>query len=187
MGQKYILLSNIDLSAFFDNIEGEESKKWKSIGTTETDAFKGVFDGNNYKIYNIPEFESTNTRVGFFGYLNGGTIQNCGFIYKDGTTLKSTQDVGGVVGRIVNGYVSNVSSSGATVSNNGNNTNSYGGLVGSIANGTISNSSNYNTVSAKIMPAELLGMQRAPTQSLDAITLALLKRHRALLELLVNL
>lgn len=156
-GKKYILLSNIDLSAFFDNIEGEESKKWKSIGTTETDAFKGVFDGNNYKIYNIPEFESTNTRVGFFGYLNGGTIQNCGFIYKDGTTLKSTQDVGGVVGRIVNGEVIGVSSSGATVSNNGNDDNSYGGLVGSIANGTISNSSNYNTVSANNNAGGIVG------------------------------
>lgn len=155
-GKKYILLSNIDLSAFFDNIENEENKKWKSIGT-ETNAFKGVFDGNNYKIYNIPEFESINTRVGFFGYLDGGTIQNCGFIYKDRTTLKSTQDVGGVVGRIVNGYVSNVSSSGATVSNNGNDTNSYGGLVGSIANGTISNSSNYNTVSAKNNAGGIVG------------------------------
>ncbi|MDY5586093.1 MAG: hypothetical protein SPF37_02120 [Eubacteriales bacterium] len=155
--QKYILLSNIDLSAFFDNIEGEESKKWKSIGTTETDAFKGVFDGNNYKIYNIPEFESTNTRVGFFGYLNGGTIQNCGFIYKDGTTLKSTQDVGGVVGRIENGSVNNVSSSGATVSDDENNDNSYGGLVGSIAKGTISNSSNYNTVSANNNAGGIVG------------------------------
>lgn len=156
-GKKYILLSNIDLSAFFDNIEGEESKKWKSIGTTETDAFKGVFDGNNYKIYNIPEFESTNTRVGFFGYLNGGTIQNCGFIYKDGTTLKSTQDVGGVVGRIENGSVNNVSSSGATVSDNGNDNNSYGGLVGSIADGKILNSSNYNTVSANNNAGGIVG------------------------------
>ena len=156
-GKKYILLSNIDLSAFFDNIEGEESKKWKSIGTTETDAFKGVFDGNNYKIYNIPQFESTDTRVGFFGYLDGGTIQNCGFIYKDGTTLKSTQDVGGVVGRIEKGSVNNVSSSGATVSDNGNDNNSYGGLVGSIANGTISNSSNYNTVSANNNAGGIVG------------------------------
>lgn len=155
--QKYILLSNIDLSAFFDNIEGEESKKWKSIGTTETDAFKGVFDGNNYKIYNIPQFESTDTRVGFFGYLDGGTIQNCGFIYKDGTTLKSTKDVGGVVGRIENGSVNNVSSSGATVSDDENNDNSYGGLVGSIANGTISNSSNYNTVSANNNAGGIVG------------------------------
>lgn len=148
-GKKYILLSNIDLSA-------AGLANWKSIGTG-TNAFKGVFDGNNYKIYNIPEFESTNTRVGFFGYLNGGTIQNCGFIYKDGTTLKSTQDVGGVVGRIENGSVNNVSSSGATVSNNGNDTNSYGGLVGSIANGTISNSSNYNTVSAKNNAGGIVG------------------------------
>ena len=139
-GKEYILLSNIDLSA-----AGLES--WKSIGT-EGNAFKGVFDGDNYKIYNIPEFESKTTRVGFFGYLNGGTIKNCGFIYKDGTQLKSTQDVGGVVGRIENGEVIGVSSSGATVSNDGNPDNSYGGLVGSIANGKIENSSNYNTVSA---------------------------------------
>ena len=132
--QKYILLSNIDLSA-------AGLANWKSIGT-ETDAFKGVFDGNNYKIYNIPEFAIKDTRVGFFGYLDGGTIQNCGFIYKDGTTLKSTEDVGGVVGRIVNGEVIGVSSSGAIVSHNENDDISYGGLVGSIANGTISNSSN---------------------------------------------
>lgn len=148
-GKKYILLSNIDLSA-------AGLANWKSIGTG-TNAFKGVFDGNNYKIYNIPEFESTNTRVGFFGYLNGGTIQNCGFIYKDGTELKSTQDVGGVVGRIENGSVNNVSSSGATVSDNGNDNNSYGGLVGSIADGKILNSSNYNTVSANNNAGGIVG------------------------------
>lgn len=148
-GKKYILLSNIDLSA-------TGLTNWSPIGT-ETNAFKGVFDGKNYKIYNIPEFAIKDARVGFFGYLDGGTIQNCGFIYKDGTTLKSTEDVGGVVGRIVNGYVSNVSSSGATVSNNGNDTKSYGGLVGSIANGTISNSSNYNTVTAKNNAGGIVG------------------------------
>lgn len=156
-GKKYILLSNIDLSAFFDNIEKEENKKWDSIGRQEGYGYTGTFDGNNYKIYNIPEFNNTTSRVGFFGYLSGGTIKNCGFIYKDGTELKSTQDVGGVVGRIENGSVNNVSSSGATVSDNGNDNNSYGGLVGSIRNGTISNSSNYNTVSAKNNAGGIVG------------------------------
>lgn len=157
-GKKYILLSNIDLSAFFDNIEKEENKKWDSIGRQEGYGYTGTFDGNNYKIYNIPEFNNTTSRVGFFGCLSGGTIKNCGFIYKDGTELKSTQDVGGVVGRIENGSVNNVSSSGATVSNNGNGDNSYGGgLVGSIANGTISNSSNYNTVSANNNAGGIVG------------------------------
>lgn len=163
--QKYILLSNIDLSA-----AGLPS--WSPIGTAndEKNAFTGVFDGKNYKIYNIPEFEIKKARVGFFGYLGywikkeGGEIKsaegqilNCGFIYKDGTILKSTEDVGGVVGRIENGKVIGVSSSGATVSNNGNNTNSYGGLVGSIRNGEISNSSNYNTVSAKNNAGGIVG------------------------------
>ena len=156
-GKKYILLSNIDLSAFFDNIEKEENKKWDSIGRQEGYGYTGTFDGNNYKIYNIPEFNNTTSRVGFFGYLSGGTIKNCGFIYKDGTELKSTQDVGGVVGRIENGSVNNVSSSGATVSDNGNDNNSYGGLVGSIADGKILNSSNYNTVSANNNAGGIVG------------------------------
>lgn len=163
--QEYILLSNIDLSA-----AGLTS--WKSIGTAndEKNAFTGVFDGKNYKIYNIPEFEIKEARVGFFGYLGYwikkegeeiktavGQILNCGFIYKKDTTLTSTEDVGGAVGRIENGYVSNVSSSGATVSNNGNPDKSYGGLVGSIRNGTISNSSNYNTVSANNNAGGIVG------------------------------
>lgn len=156
-GKKYILLSNIDLSAFFDNIKEEKNKKWDSIGRQEGYGYTGTFDGNNYKIYNIPEFNNTTSRVGFFGYLSGGTIKNCGFIYKDGTELKSTQDVGGVVGRIEKGTIENVSSSGATISNNNNEDNSYGGLVGSIANGTISNSSNYNTVSAKNNAGGIVG------------------------------
>lgn len=148
-GKNYILLSDIDLSA-------AGLAKWKSIGTG-INAFKGVFDGNNYKIYNIPQFAFSNARVGFFGYLNGGTIQNCGFIYKKDTILTSSEDVGGVVGRIENGSVKNVSSSGATVSNNGNDNNSYGGLVGSIADGKILNSSNYNTVSAKNNAGGIVG------------------------------
>lgn len=149
--QNYILLSNIDLGE-----TGAELTSWESIGTG-INAFKGVFDGNNYKIYNIPQFAFSNARVGFFGYLNGGTIQNCGFIYKKDTILTSSEDVGGVVGRIENGSVKNVSSSGATVSNNENDNNSYGGLVGSIANGTISNSSNYNTVTAKNNAGGIVG------------------------------
>lgn len=156
-GKKYILLSNIDLSAFFDNIKEEKNKKWDSIGRQEGYGYTGTFDGNNYKIYNIPEFNNTTSRVGFFGYLSGGTIKNCGFIYKDGTELKSTQDVGGVVGRIEKGTIENVSSSGATISNNNNEDNSYGGLVGSIADGKILNSSNYNTVSANNNAGGIVG------------------------------
>lgn len=148
-GRSFILLSNIDLSIIVG--------KWDSIGSQEGYGYTGTFDGNNYKIYNIPEFNNTTSRVGFFGYLSGGTIKNCGFIYGDGTTLKSTQDVGGVVGRVEKGTIENVSSSGATISNNNNEDNSYGGLVGSIADGKILNSSNYNTVSAKNNAGGIVG------------------------------
>lgn len=148
-GRSFILLSNIDLSIIVG--------KWDSIGSQEGYGYTGTFDGNNYKIYNIPEFNNITSRVGFFGYLSGGTIKNCGFIYGDGTTLKSTQDVGGVVGRVEKGTIENVSSSGATISNNNNKDNSYGGLVGSIADGKILNSSNYNTVSAKNNAGGIVG------------------------------
>lgn len=147
-GKKYILLSNIDLSA-----AGLAS--WSPIGTGTNNgtkqAFTGCFDGNSYKIIEIPGMSVENTHLGFFGYVSGGTIQNCGFIYRNEAAIiqNGGNDAGGVVGQLDgNAMVDNVSSSGATVSNNGNDDNSYGGLVGSIAKGTISNSSNYNTVSA---------------------------------------
>lgn len=60
-GKTVKLGANIDLSG----------KKWTPIGSTSSKVFKGVFDGQNYTVSNI-KIDSTETNVGFFGYVGGG-------------------------------------------------------------------------------------------------------------------
>lgn len=156
-GKKYILLSNIDLSA-----AGLTS--WSPIGTGTNNgtkqAFTGCFDGNGYKIIEIPGMSVENTHLGFFGYVSGGTIQNCGFIYRNEAAIiqNGENDAGGVVGQLDgNAMVDNVSSSGATIDIK-TTTNSFGGLVGAaVGSSSITNSTNFNTVTTKVSPANNAG------------------------------
>ena len=156
-GKKYILLSNIDLSA-----AGLAS--WSPIGTGTNNgtkqAFTGCFDGNSYKIIEIPGMRVENTHLGFFGYVSGGTIQNCGFIYRNEAKIiqNGNNDAGGVVGQLDgNATVDNVSSSGATIDIK-TTTNSFGGLVGAaVGSSSITNSTNFNTVTTKVSSANNAG------------------------------
>lgn len=158
--QKYILLSNIDLSA-------ARLKSWSPIGTGTNNgtkqAFTGCFDGNSYKIIEIPGMseDNNNTHLGFFGYVSGkGIVKNCGFIYRDKATIiqNGGNDAGGVVGQLDgNAMVDNVSSSGATIDIK-TTTNSFGGLVGAaVGSSSITNSTNFNTVTTKVSPANNAG------------------------------
>lgn len=157
---KYILLKNIDLNSIDDG----ETWRWSPIGTGSNNgtkqAFTGRFDGNGYKIIEIPGMSVENTHLGFFGYVSGGTIQNCGFIYRDKATITQNEnnDAGGVVGQLDGrGKVDNVSSSGATIDIK-TTTNSFGGLVGAaVGSSSIKNSTNFNTVTTKVSPANNAG------------------------------
>ena len=57
---KYILMADIDMTG----------KEYQIIGTSQSNAFKGIFDGNGHKVSNI-NIESSNTYVGMFGYVGG--------------------------------------------------------------------------------------------------------------------
>lgn len=156
--QKYILLSNIDLSA-------ARLESWSPIGKGTNNgtkqAFTGCFDGNSYKIIEIPGMSEDNTHLGFFGYVSGkGIVKNCGFIYRGKATIiqNGGNDAGGVVGQLDgNATVDNVSSSGATIDIK-TTTNSFGGLVGAaVGSSSITNSTNFNTVTTKVSPANNAG------------------------------
>lgn len=95
------------------------SRTWTPIGNTETNAFKGVFDGNGHSVSGIYSKESL---AGFFGVIdslgivknlklsngliqntniaggvaaiNKGTIENC----KNGFLIKDGKYVGGITG-----------------------------------------------------------------------------------------
>ncbi len=116
---------------------------WTPIGTSDH-PFKGIFDGEGNTIKNFSTTVSTDaTEVGFFGNIDGATIQNLHFVdvTVDATKVdSSTEDkfVGGVVVGQAQGDVTvkNVTVSNATVNTaegtTEENAPAVGGLVGKL-------------------------------------------------------
>ena len=116
--------------------------KWTTVGT-ETEPFKGTFDGKGYTITGLTIPTSDNEYMGFIGMLDGGTVKNVKFA---SVSVNGQDDVGTAVGRIINGgIVSGVQVLGGTVSG----AKRVGGVVGSIkASGTVSDCTNAAVVTA---------------------------------------
>ena len=115
---------------------------WTTVGT-ESEPFKGTFDGKGYTITGLNIPTNDNEYVGLIGILHGGTVKNVKFA---SVSVTGKNDVGTAVGRIINGgTVSGVQVLGGTVSG----AKRVGGVVGSIkANGTVSDCTNAAGVTA---------------------------------------
>ena len=115
---------------------------WTTVGT-ETEPFKGTFDGKGYTITGLNIPTNDNEYVGLIGILDGGTVKNVKFA---SVSVTGKNDVGTAVGRIINGgTVSGVQVLGGTVSG----AKRVGGVVGSIkAKGTVSDCTNAAGVAA---------------------------------------
>ena len=115
---------------------------WTTVGT-ETEPFKGTFDGKGYTITGLIIPTSDNEYMGFIGMLDGGTVKNVKFA---SVSVTGKNDVGTAVGRVINGgIVSGVQVLGGTVSG----AKRVGGVVGSIkASGTVSDCTNAAVVTA---------------------------------------
>jgi hypothetical protein len=128
---KYILFANMDLAAVFPLLkpdgQWDDDVKWTPIGN-DINNFTRDFDGNNYKIINIPSISQT--YAGFFGRTNGATIKNCDFIYRSGATVVASSHAGGVIGNMMGGTIKNVTSSGAHVKATSATGATAGGIVG---------------------------------------------------------
>lgn len=88
------------------NLVGSNSNRnWKSIGNSLEDKyFSGVFEGNNHKISEIYNEDTTEGTQGFFGYVKGGTVQNLGI---ESGHILGKYSVGGIAGKIDNGNIIN--------------------------------------------------------------------------------
>ena len=115
---------------------------WTTVGT-ESEPFKGTFDGKGYTITRLNIPTNDNEYVGLIGILDGGTVKNVKFA---SVSVNGKDDVGTAVGRIINGgIVSGVQVLGGTVSG----AKRVGGVVGSIkASGTVSDCTNAAVVTA---------------------------------------
>lgn len=98
--------------------------------------FYGNFNGNNHIISNMKigtyESPATYTRVGFFRYMNGGTLENVRLedfiIYSNPSSW--TACVGGLVGKISGGTIKNCYATGTITHTSNHYCDSVGGLVG---------------------------------------------------------
>jgi len=119
----YRLEADLDLTAYGSNFN--DGRGWHPIGITNTNFFRGVFDGNGYTITNLYINDPSGNNIGLFGFVDGrtggGIIKNLSVSGE----VTGVNFVGGVVGVSNGGIVSNVSSwvdvSGAA---------SIGGVVG---------------------------------------------------------
>jgi hypothetical protein len=118
------LMNDIDLSSYGD---------WTPIGSSYTDYFVGRLDGNGHKIIGLTIKESASDYQGLFGYIDDSRteIKNLGL-----TEVKISgtgSDVGGLVGFITHGTITNCYSEGSVSGNY-----YVGGLIGDNYGGEIS-------------------------------------------------
>jgi hypothetical protein len=144
---KYILLNDIELQAIAgeDQDEFNQTYGWKPIGGyNDSDAFSGIFNGNNYKLTGL-WIDRTNAyaegyNVGLFSYVKGdydefsnepaifAHIRNLGVEIAEGKAVRGDGVVGAIAGYVYNGFIIN---SYATGEVNGTSS-GVGGIAGSI-------------------------------------------------------
>jgi hypothetical protein len=114
----YVLVNNIDFTSY----------TWVDSGA----AFKGAFDGQNFKISNL-SIQAVNGYGGIFARANGATIQN---LHIDNLDVFTTARAGGLIGRVENGdtIIENIVIMNSSVE--GNDSNGVGGLIGLVSRST---------------------------------------------------
>jgi hypothetical protein len=178
MAGKYMLMNNIALS---DSGAGYDSSGWQPIGT-QSNPFKGTFDGNGHKITGLWMDRGSTKDVGLFGWTQGATIKNLG-VEIGGRGVKGKDAVGGIVGSmhssdsITNSYstgsVSGISWVGGIAGylyGSCSITNSYstgsvsggvvGGIVGYMYSSSITNSYSTGSVSGSSQVGGIAGYVR---------------------------
>lgn len=126
----YALRNSIDATS-------TEQNGFKSIGSDDSKAFTGNFDGIDYNIFNLNISGIDN--VGLFGKTDGATINNVTLV--GGSITGTGSNVGAIVGNANNTTLTNVVNS-AAVSGN-----SYvGGIVGSAYDSAIKDAINTGTI-----------------------------------------
>ena len=126
-GVKFVLGANIDMSGV----------NWTGIGSTQSNAFKGVFDGNGYTISNL-----TSTNSGLFKYVAGNQVS---------TTSTST----GVTTTATEGVIKNVKLTGLNITNTG--VGVKGGIAGYAKNAYVDNCYTEGSIQGSNWTAGMIG------------------------------
>lgn len=126
----YALRNSIDATS-------TEQNGFTSIGSDNSKAFTGNFDGIDYNIFGLT-IKNGGENTGLFGYTNNATISNVTLV---GGSISGSNNVGAIVGSAINTTLTNVVNS-AAVSGVSN----VGGIVGSAGDSAIKDAINTGTI-----------------------------------------
>jgi hypothetical protein len=99
------IVNDIDLKNWIE--DNNPTQGWVPIGSSATNRFMGILEGNNYTIKNFLVNRPTTNYVGLFGYAENATFRNIKLI--DGY-VKGLQYVGALIGYFTNTDIINNSS-----------------------------------------------------------------------------
>ena len=160
----YLLMNDLDsTTSGYTELASQAAnggKGWEPIGNFSedpfgvdpVDQFTGSFDGQGYEIREMFIIRLDEAYVGLFsGMGQGGVVKSVGVV---NTEVNGNEHVGGLVGGIKGGIVSNSYSTG-NVAGHGN----VGGLVGGChSSGTVTNSYSTSSVTSHDAVGGLMGM-----------------------------
>ena len=146
----FIMVNDIDLTVYGASHDG--GKGWLPIGdvtNSPDNTFQGSFNGNGYTISNLYINRPDEDRIGLFGYVIEADITGVKLL---GVNVRGNERVGGLVGRIHSGTISDSSVTGTVDGNN-----FVGGLVGELENSNISKSCAMGTVIGRNYNSSYIG------------------------------
>ncbi len=115
----YLQTADIDAS---NSTNLNSGAGWKPIGSTLSNSFSGVYDGQNHTINNLSINRPTEEYVGFFGYTYTGDIKNLRF---EDASVTGKKNVGIAIGGSYTAVLSNLHATGTVVGDH-----RTGGLMG---------------------------------------------------------
>ena len=142
------LTSNIDMTGITFRGIGTAGGGVNQSSPDLTKVFKGDFKGNNHVIFNLT-INTTEKAVGLFGYVEAGSIDSIGL---ENCDISGTIGVGGLVGDIVDGSITNSYATGRVTGYS-----AVGGLAGGIIDGSITNSYSTGSVTGTDYVGGLVG------------------------------
>ena len=104
-GSHFIVTQDINCFGFVWDDNGSATDNPQPIGNATTQ-FTGNFDGQGYTISNIDlifTIDPNNNDIGFFGFIDGGTVSNLGL---DNVEVEGLNRVGSFCGILENGTIS---------------------------------------------------------------------------------
>lgn len=154
----YQLVGDLDFSGsrWAEGATGDDAVTggWNPIGDNSTDSnasrFTSIFYGNGHTISNLYIDRDSTDYVGLFG--RAGASSRLVSIRLLGVSITGQNQIGGLVGRVDEGYVYGCHSEGSV-----NGGTSVGGLVGIIEDGNITFCRSSGTISGSVNAGGLLG------------------------------